>query len=88
MSHRHPPSTASDEKYEAKVSSIENVEDTLGKPIDDDSELLLPEVRQYAERKLVRKLDSRVLPTIVLIFILNYIDVSSFARLIFVRVIH
>ncbi|KAG5634251.1 hypothetical protein H0H81_002694 [Sphagnurus paluster] len=32
------------------------------------------EERQEAERRLVRKLDSRVLPTIVVIFIMNYID--------------
>ncbi|KAJ3771621.1 hypothetical protein FB446DRAFT_644899 [Lentinula raphanica] len=32
------------------------------------------EERILAERKLVRKLDTRVLPTIVLIFIMNYID--------------
>ena len=31
--------------------------------------------RIIAERKLVRKLDSRLLPMIVLIFIMNYIDV-------------
>ncbi len=31
--------------------------------------------RLLAERKLVRKLDSRVLPTILLIFIMNFIDV-------------
>jgi len=31
--------------------------------------------RMLAERKLVRKLDMRLLPTIFLIFILNYIDV-------------
>ncbi len=31
--------------------------------------------RLLAERKLVRKLDTRVLPTIVLIYIMNYIDV-------------
>ncbi|KAF9065161.1 major facilitator superfamily domain-containing protein [Rhodocollybia butyracea] len=30
--------------------------------------------RFLAERKLVRKLDSRVMPTIILIFIMNYID--------------
>ncbi|KAJ3710712.1 hypothetical protein C8R42DRAFT_729156 [Lentinula raphanica] len=32
------------------------------------------EERILAEQKLVRKLDTRVLPTIVLIFIMNYID--------------
>lgn len=36
--------------------------------------------RILAERRLVRKLDMRVLPTIVLIFIMNYIDVN-FTRL-------
>ncbi|KAF5365420.1 hypothetical protein D9758_010831 [Tetrapyrgos nigripes] len=30
--------------------------------------------REYVERKLVRKLDTRVLPTIILIYIMNYID--------------
>jgi hypothetical protein len=39
------------------------------------------EMRQTAERKLVRKLDFRLLPTIVLIFIMNYIDVSEFSCL-------
>ena len=33
--------------------------------------------RLLAERKLVRKLDVRLIPTIFLIFIMNYIDVSS-----------
>lgn len=39
------------------------------------------EMRQTAERKLVRKLDFRLLPTIVLIFIMNYIDVSELSCL-------
>ena len=43
---------------------------------DDDSELLAPEVRQVAERHLVRVLDSRLMPTIIVIFLMNYIDVS------------
>jgi hypothetical protein len=33
--------------------------------------------RAAAEHRLVRKLDTRLLPTIFLIFILNYIDVCS-----------
>lgn len=32
--------------------------------------------RTLAERKLVRKLDYRILPTIILIYIMNYIDVG------------
>lgn len=43
---------------------------------DDDSELLAPEVRQAAERHLVRVLDSRLMPTIIIIFLMNYIDVG------------
>ncbi|KAF9228382.1 MFS general substrate transporter [Gyrodon lividus] len=39
-----------------------------------DYEVLRPEVRQAAENQLVRKLDFRLLPTIVAIFLMNYID--------------
>lgn len=42
-----------------------------------DDELLTPERRPAAERQLVRKLDMRLLPTIIVIFIMNYIDVST-----------
>ena len=31
--------------------------------------------RKAAERRLIRKLDMRLLPTIILIYIMNYIDV-------------
>ena len=41
-----------------------------------DSELLAQDVRPAAERRLVRKLDMRLLPTIIVIFIMNYIDVG------------
>lgn len=82
MSEKHPPSNVmSDEKYDGKVTgSVEQVEESITKAIDDDddSALLLPGARQHAERKLVRKLDFRLLPTIVLVFILNYIDVGLF----------
>jgi hypothetical protein len=33
--------------------------------------------RLELEKKLLRKLDWRVLPTVMIIFIMNYIDVSS-----------
>lgn len=42
----------------------------------EDGYLLAADVRPSAERALVRKLDMRLLPTIILIFIMNYIDVS------------
>lgn len=36
------------------------------------------QARIDTERKLVRKLDFRLMPTIFVIFIMNYIDVRSF----------
>lgn len=36
--------------------------------------------RLLAERKLVRKLDVWLIPTILLIFIMNFIDVSYFSE--------
>ena len=44
---------------------------------EDDDGALLGDLRPDAERKLVRKLDNRLLPTIVVIFIMNYIDVCA-----------
>lgn len=43
-----------------------------------DGELLEPGVRASAEKRLVRILDMRLMPTIIIIFIMNYIDVSIF----------
>ncbi|KZT05457.1 MFS general substrate transporter [Laetiporus sulphureus 93-53] len=42
-----------------------------------DGELLSPDVRPTAERQLVRQLDIRLMPTIIVIFIMNYIDRSA-----------
>ena len=79
MNHRHAPSGSTDEKYDVKVEHVESkVSSTEVVNIEDeDGELLLPGRREQAEKKLVRKLDFRLLPTIILIFILNYIDVSD-----------
>lgn len=44
-----------------------------------DQEVLQLEARQAAERRLVRKLDFRLLPTVVVIFLMNYIDVCCAA---------
>ncbi|KAI0709648.1 MFS general substrate transporter [Cerioporus squamosus] len=55
-----------DEK-EASPSSLLDVELP-------DGELLAQDIRPSAERQLVRTLDMRLLPTIILIFIMNYID--------------
>jgi hypothetical protein len=45
--------------------------------IDDDFRLLTADARQAGERALVRKLDSRLMPTAVFIYLLNYIDVRK-----------
>lgn len=44
---------------------------------DDDFRLLTAEAREEGERALVRKLDRRLMPTAVVIYILNYIDVCQ-----------
>ena len=41
----------------------------------DDGVLLENDKRASAERRLVKKLDHRLLPTIVVIYIMNFIDV-------------
>ena len=78
MTQRHPPLDAiPDEKNGGDVSgSVDAIEEGIVRAADGDGELLLAGVRQHAERRLVSRLDLRLLPTIVLIFILNYIDVS------------
>ena len=65
---------------EKPTGSVEHVERTeTSDALDDmkDGELLAADVRPAAERSLVRRMDMRLLPTIVLIFIMNYIDVGS-----------
>lgn len=42
---------------------------------DPDTELFSLENREQAEKRLVRLLDMRLLPTIILIYLMNYIDV-------------
>ncbi|KAJ8591075.1 MFS general substrate transporter [Rhizopogon salebrosus TDB-379] len=50
----------------------ESYEENVG--AEGDGYILDSEIRLTAEKKLVRKLDFRLLPTIVIIFIMNYID--------------
>lgn len=57
-----------------KISSSSSSRDLSS----DDGFLLTADQRQSAEKKLVRKLDRRVLPTIVAIYIMNYIDVCVY----------
>ena len=61
--------------------SDEFIVDVAKAPSTEDDDFKMPEPgsreRALAEKRLVRKLDIRLLPTIFLIFIMNYIDVSS-----------
>ena len=58
---------------------IENHKETGSHASDpiDDGVLLETDKRVSAERQLVKKLDYRLLPTIVVIYIMNYIDVRQ-----------
>ena len=52
---------------------------------DDSSSMVLDSERRVAEeRRLVRKLDMRLMPIIILIFIMNYIDVSALFSLLLI----
>ena len=62
-----------DEKPESRPASAT--------PPSIDGELLAQDVRLLAERRLVRTLDMRLLPTIVVIVIMNYIDVRAMCDL-------
>ena len=43
---------------------------------EDPGDLLKGENRKAAERRVVRKLDMRLMPTVAIIYLMNYIDVS------------
>ena len=62
------------DKKELAVSQVER--SSIDSTDDKDGELLAPNRRPAAERKLVRLLDARLLPAVILIYILNYIDVG------------
>lgn len=53
-----------------KETAFEDKNDTS------DGILLHPERREHAERALKTKLDRRLLPTVIAIYIMNYINVS------------
>ena len=75
------------EKDHANVS----IRDTLDQFIKDEENVSIQpndtpgQNRAEVERKLVRKLDIWLLPTAIVIFILNYIDVSSSTGIRFLR---
>ena len=62
------------EKKSDSQSFTEIVVTVQGEP--DDFVLLKEENRKAAERRVVRKLDMRLMPTVVILYLMNYIDVS------------
>ena len=56
---------------------IEHHKETGSHDPNDDGVLLENDKRVSAERRLVKKLDHRLLPTIIVIYIMNFIDVRQ-----------
>lgn len=63
-----PPSIGENEKIITQVDHVEVVQD--------ENSMHGLEQREQAEKRLVRLLDRRLLPTVILIFLMNYTDVS------------
>ena len=66
-----------EEKEPPTHAYIENDKETGSHDPNDDGVLLENDIRASAERRLVKKLDLRLLPTIVVIYIMNFIDVRQ-----------
>ena len=66
-----------EEKESPAQVYIENHKETDSHDSNDDGILLEANKRASAERRLVKKLDHRLLPTVVVIYIMNYIDVRQ-----------
>ena len=66
-----------EEKESPAHVCIENDKETGSHDPNDDGVFLENDIRASAERRLVRKLDLRLLPTIVVIYIMNFIDVRQ-----------
>ena len=72
-----PCRTMLEEKESSAHAYVETDKETGPHDLSDDGFLLENDQRASAERRLVKKLDHRLLPTIVVIFIMNYIDVCQ-----------
>ena len=57
-----------DEKILTRVEHVET--------FDSGDDIITPEQRKEEEKRLVRLLDMRLLPAVILIFLMNYTDVS------------
>ena len=65
------------EEKEPPALYIETHKETGSHDPNDDGVLLENDKRVSAERRLVKKLDHRLLPTIIVIYIMNFIDVRQ-----------
>ena len=65
------PGEKKDESFTEIVVAAPELEEEI-----DDFLLLKEENRKAAERHVVRKLDMRLMPTVVVLYLMNYIDVS------------
>ena len=72
-------SYSEDASIKSRKSTKNELDDGRGAAVNKGVEKMFldPERRMAEERRLVRKLDMRLLPTIILIYIMNYIDVSE-----------
>jgi hypothetical protein len=66
-----------EEKESPAHVHIENHKETGSHDPNDDGVLLKSDKRASAERRLVKKLDYHLLPTIVVFYIMNFIDVRQ-----------
>ena len=66
-----------EEKDSPTHTYIETHKETGPHDSNDDGVLLDNDERASAERRLVKKLDCRLLPTIMVIYFMNYIDVGQ-----------
>jgi MFS family permease len=76
------PIDVGDKVEVAQSSYIENVDPDMNKPntVIDTYRSYSPGFRQDAERKLVRKIDKRLLPLVVIIYLFNYLDRNSITQ--------
>jgi hypothetical protein len=75
------PAVVADKIDAAQRSWVENV-DTMKKPdtVMETYRLYSPEYRLEAEKQLVRKIDKRLLPLVVIIYLFNYLDRNSITQ--------
>ena len=65
------------EEKDSPYDYIESHKETGSHDPNDDGVLLESDKRASAERRLVKKLDYRLLPTIIVIFIMSFVDVRQ-----------